>query len=82
MQNHDVMRREQQAAAAASAALGKVELPRRAQAKIEEICLTRLYTDVPYILVSVVSENLRYWKHFGLMTAMTRKLRIGDHPYR
>jgi hypothetical protein len=86
MQNHDVMRREQAASAAFSSVAGvldkDLQLPTRAVDAIEEVCRTRLYVDKDYILDTVVRENLVYWKHFGLVTAMRRKIGIGEHPFR
>jgi hypothetical protein len=86
MQNHDVMRREQAASAAFSSVagvLGKdLQLPSRAVNAIEEVCRTRLYVDKDYIINTVVRDNLDYWKEFGLVTAMKRKIGIGEHPFR
>jgi hypothetical protein len=86
MQNHDVMRREQAATAAFSSVAGvldqKFRLPARAMEVIEEVCLSRLYVDREYILGRVVQENLAYWQNFGFVTAMKRKIGIGEHPFR
>jgi hypothetical protein len=86
MQNHDVMRREQAASAVFSSVASVLEkdlrLPARAVNVIEEVCRTRLYVDKNYILDTVVRGNLDYWKEFGLVTAMKRKIGIGEHPFR
>jgi hypothetical protein len=86
MQNHDVMRREQAASAAFSSVAGildkELRLPARAVEAIEAVCLARLYVDKDYILGKVVQENLAYWKNFGLMTAIKRRIGIGEHPFR
>jgi hypothetical protein len=86
--NHDVMRRGQSAALAASAALARLAqedgtvLPKRAEAKIEEICAARFLTDSGQIFENVLKAHLGYWKHYGVLRAALRNLRIGDHPYR
>jgi GTP cyclohydrolase II len=86
--NHDVMRRGQSAALAASAALARlaqeegVLLPRRAEAKVEKICAARFLTDSGDIFENVLKAHLGYWKNYGVLRAALRNLRIGDHPYR
>jgi hypothetical protein len=86
--NHDVMRRGQSAALAASAALARLAqedgtvLPKRAEAMVEEICAARFLTDSGDILENVLKANLAYWKNYGVLRAALRNLRIGDHPYR
>jgi hypothetical protein len=86
MQNHDVMRREQAACAAFSSVARILDkefrLPARAVEAIEEVCRARLYVDRQYILDTVVRANLGYWKRFGLVTAIKRKIGIGEHPFR
>ena len=86
--NHDVMRRGQSAALAASFALARlaqeegVPLPKRAEAKVEEICAARLFTDSGVVFEDVLKANLAYWKNYGVLRAALRKLGIGDHPFR
>ena len=86
--NHDLMRRGQSAAMAASAALARlaqdegIALPKRAEAKVEEICAERSFTDRDDILESVLKAHLGYWKNYGVLRAAARKLRIGEHPFR
>jgi hypothetical protein len=86
--NHDVMRRGQSAALAASAALARlareeeVLLSKRAEAKVEEICAARFLTDSGVIFEDVLRAHLGYWKKYGVLRAALRNLRIGDHPYR
>jgi hypothetical protein len=86
--NHDVMRRGQSAALAASTALAKlaqeegVHLPKRAEAKVEEICAERFFTDSGDIFENVLKAHLAYWKNYSVLRAALRNLRIGDHPYR
>jgi hypothetical protein len=86
--NHDVMRRGQSAAQAASSALARLTqeegmtLPKRAEAKVEEICAARFFTDSGDILENVLKAHLAYWKNYGVLRAALRNLRIGDHPYR
>jgi hypothetical protein len=86
--NHDVMRRGQSAALGASAALARlaqeegIRLSKRAEAKVEEICATRFFTDSGDILENVLKAHLGYWKNYGVLRAALRKLGIGDHPYR
>jgi hypothetical protein len=88
MQNHDLMRREQSAAQAASSALAGlaqgegIRLPKRAEAKIEEICAARSLTDSGDIFESVLKAHLGYWKNYGVLRAAARKLGIGEHPFR
>ena len=86
MQNHDIIRREQAASAVFSSVMGvlnnDLQLSARAVCAIEEVCLARLYVDKDYILKVVVRENFAYWKNFGLVTAIRRKIRIGEHPFR
>jgi hypothetical protein len=86
--NHDVMRRGQSAALAASAALARLAqeegmfLPKRAEAKVEEICAARSLTDSSDIFESVLKAHLRYWKNYGVLRAAARKMGIGEHPFR
>jgi hypothetical protein len=86
--NHDVMRRGQSAALAASSALARLAqedgtiLPKRAEAKIEEICAARFLTDSRLIFEEVLKAHLGYWKSYGVLRAALRKLGIGDHPFR
>jgi hypothetical protein len=86
--NHDLMRRGQSAALAVSAALARLAqeegmpLPERAEAKVEEICATRFFTDSGEIFENVLKAHLAYWKNYGALRAALRNLRIGDHPYR
>jgi hypothetical protein len=86
--NHDLMRRGQSAAMAASAALARlgqeegVLLSKRAEAKVEEICAARFFTDSSVIFEDVLKAHLAYWKNYGVLRAALRNLRIGDHPYR
>jgi hypothetical protein len=86
--NHDIMRRGQSAALAASSALTRVgqelntTLPRRAEAKVEEVCAARFLTDSGLIFEEVLKAHLGYWKNYGVLRAALRNLRIGDHPYR
>jgi hypothetical protein len=86
--NHDLMRRGQSAALAASSALERLgqelntKLPRRAEAKVEEICAARYLTDSGLIFEDVLKAHLAYWKNYGVLRAAMRKLGIGDHPYR
>jgi hypothetical protein len=86
MQNHDFMRREQAATAAFSSVAGVLDqefrLSARAVEVIEEVCLARLYVNEDYILGTVVHENLAYWKNFSRVTALRRKIGIGEHPFR
>ena len=86
--NHDLMRRGQSAAMAASAALARLALeegrplPKRAEARVEEICAERLFTDRDDIFESVLKAHLGYWRNYGVLRAALRKLGIGEHPYR
>jgi GTP cyclohydrolase II len=86
--NHDVMRRGQSAALAASAALARlaqeegVHLPKRAEAKVEEICAARFLTDSGDIFENVLKAHLGYWKNYGVLRAALRKMGIGGHPFR
>ena len=72
------------AASSALARLGQemnVSLPRRAEAKIGEICATRFLTDSGVIFEDVLKAHLGYWKNFGVLRAALRKLGIGEHPF-
>ena len=86
--NHDLMRRGQSAAMAASSALARLAhdegrpLPKRAEAEVEEICAAQFLTDSALIFEDVLKAHLAYWKNFGVLRAALRKLGIGDHPYR
>jgi hypothetical protein len=86
--NHDVMRRGQSAALAASAALARLakeeglRLPKRAEAKIEEICAARFFTDSGDIFENVLKAHLGYWKNYGVLRAALRRIGIGEHPFR
>jgi GTP cyclohydrolase II len=86
--NHDVMRRGQSAAQAASAALARLAqeegmlLPKRAEAKVEEICAARFLTDSGDIFEDVLKAHLAYWKNYGVLRAALRKMGIGEHPFR
>jgi GTP cyclohydrolase II len=86
--NHDVMRRGQSAAQAASAALARLAqeegmlLPKRAEAKVEEICAERFLTDSGDIFEDVLKAHLAYWKNYGVLRAALRKMGIGEHPFR
>jgi hypothetical protein len=82
------MRRGQSAAEAAYTALARLgqelntKLPRRAEAKVEEICAARFLTDSGEIFENVLKAHLGYWKNYGVLRAAARKMGIGDHPYR
>ncbi len=86
--NHDLMRRGQSAAMAASSALARlglemdVTLPRRAEDKVEEICAARFLTDSGEIFENVLKAHLAYWKNYGVLRAALRRLGIGEHPFR
>jgi hypothetical protein len=86
--NHDVMRRGQSAALAASAALERLAqeegmfLPKRAEAMVEEICAERFLTDSGEIVENVLKAHLAYWKNYGVLRAALRKMGIGEHPFR
>jgi hypothetical protein len=86
--NHDLTRRGQCAAQAASSALARLgqelntKLPRRAEAKIEEICAARFLTDSGDIFEDVLKAHLGYWKNYGVLRAAARKMGIGEHPFR
>jgi hypothetical protein len=86
--NHDVMRRGQSAALAASSALTKLAqeqgmpLPKRAEAKIEEICAARFFTHSGDIFENVLKAHLGYWKKYGVVRAAARRMGIGEHPFR
>ena len=86
--NHDLMRRELSAAQAASSALARlaqeegVLLPKRAEAKVEEICAARFLTDSGAIFEGVLKAHLAYWKNYGVLRAALRKMGIGEHPFR
>ena len=86
--NHDLMRRGQSASMAASAALGRLAreegspLPKRAEAKVEEICAARFLTDSGEIFEDVLKAHLAYWKNYGVLRAALRKMGIGEHPFR
>ena len=86
--NHDLMRRGQSAAMAASSALARLgqeerrPLPKRAEAKVEEICAERFFTDSGEIFEHVLKSHLGYWKNFGVLRAAWRKVGIGEHPFR
>lgn len=86
--NHDLMRRGQSASMAASSALGRLAqeegrpLPKRAEAKVEEICAARFLTDSGDIFEDVLKAHLAYWKSYGVLRAALRKMGIGEHPFR
>jgi hypothetical protein len=86
--NHDLMCRGQSAALAASSALARLgqelntKLPHRAEAKIEEICTKRFFTDSGEIFENVLKAHLSYWKKYGVLRAAARKMGIGEHPFR
>lgn len=86
--NHDLMRREQSAAQAASSALARlaqeegITLPKRAEEKVGEICAERFFGDGNYIFESILKAHLAYWKNYGVLRAALRKMGIGEHPFR
>jgi hypothetical protein len=86
--NHDVMRRGQSAALAASRALARLAqeegtvLPKRAETKVEEICAARFLTDSGDIFENVLKAHLGYWKNYGVLRAAVRRMGIGEHPFR
>jgi hypothetical protein len=86
--NHDVMRRGQGAALAASAALVRLAqedgtvFPKRAEEKIEEICAERFFTDSGDIFENVLKAHLDYWKNYGVLRAAARRIGIGEQPFR
>ena len=57
-------------------------LPKRAEAKVEEICAARFFTDSGVIFEDVLKAHLGYWKNYGVLRAALRKLGIGEHPFR
>jgi hypothetical protein len=73
------------AASSALARLGQemnLALPRRAEAKVEEICAARFFTDSGEIFENVLKAHLSYWKKYGVLRAAARKMGIGEHPFR
>jgi hypothetical protein len=86
--NHDLMRRGQSTAQAASSALARlaqeegITLAKRAEAKVEEICAARYLTDSGDIFENVLKAHLGYWRNYGVLRAAARRVGIGEHPFR
>ena len=88
MRNHDLVSRERRAKIAALTAIQlaqaqeKVSFPKAAQELITEIALRNGLTETLDITGKVILPNTDYWRNFGVLKSVMRKIGVGDHPYR
>jgi hypothetical protein len=88
MRNHDLASRETRAKIAALApmqmmeAQQKVLFSKRARRLITEFALRNGLTETLEITGKVVLLNTDYWRNFGILKSVMRKIGVGDHPYR
>jgi hypothetical protein len=88
MRNHDLASRETRAKIAALAAMQMMEaqqnvsFPKGARSLITEIALRNGLTETLEITGKVILPNTDYWRNFGILKSVMRKIGVGDHPYR
>ena len=88
MVNHDVAHSKRRAKLAALSAVAiaessaKTVFPKASLEQIIKICVRDGLCDTNEIVGKIIEPNKDYWQEFNLFTSLTRKIGIGDHPYR